>query len=143
MIGSPPHTRGTLNCCKMKLWCSRITPAYTGNTLFIYKTEKPVKDHPRIHGEHTLTVCLIGKITGSPPHTRGTPCRKRAYHHLCRITPAYTGNTDNFKTSNKAVQDHPRIHGEHIIFIKHWKHNRGSPPHTRGTPIAKCQKLMS
>ena len=53
----------------------------------------PMQDHPRIHGEHMLTVFLLKSISGSPPHTRGTQGVVSKETQLSGITPAYTGNT--------------------------------------------------
>ena len=33
-------------------------------------------------------------------------------------------------------RDHPRIRGEHREICDYTRHRRGSPPHTRGTPMA-------
>ena len=52
-LGSPPHTRGTLFTQIDWAITSRITPAYTGNTRAGKDDVIVIKDHPRIHGEHT------------------------------------------------------------------------------------------
>ena len=72
-------------------------------------------------------------MTGSPPHTRGTPDPLADLWDGIRITPAYTGNTNFWNRKKRALKDHPRIHGEHIVFIKCITSQIGSPPHTRGT----------
>ena len=51
-VGSPPHTRGTLNRPSTGSWPTGITPAYTGNTETVYQWYEVNRDHPRIHGEH-------------------------------------------------------------------------------------------
>ncbi len=70
-------------------------------------------DHPRIRGEHAIWPLRTTAQSGSPPHTRGTLRLEleEARHH--RITPAYAGNTDNFRNSSLYQADHPRIRGEH------------------------------
>ena len=120
-----------------------ITPAYTGNTDFFNYLECNPWDHPRIHGEHSYQSYYLYVPQGSPPHTRGTllPINEKIVD--CRITPAYTGNTESPFGSCGLNEDHPRIHGEHRMHIIYNRKYIGSPPHTRGTPIAKCQKLMS
>ena len=52
-----------------------------------------------------------------------------------RITPAYTGNTKFSFKIETIEQDHPRIHGEHLLRDLLHSLRLGSPPHTRGTPI--------
>ena len=51
-LGSPPHTRGTLNNFVKDRKRRRITPAYAGNTFKSKFTGKVAEDHPRIRGEH-------------------------------------------------------------------------------------------
>ena len=72
---------------------------------------------------------------GSPPHTRGTPSIVFISDASARITPAYAGNTKRKSVGRKVQGDHPRIRGEHVVYNRHENEPRGSPPHTRGTPI--------
>ena len=92
-----------------------------------------LRDHPRIHGEHLQWQQSFFQPTGSPPHTRGT--RYYELTSVCkhRITPAYTGNTNDRYVGKIVTEDHPRIHGEHKIYQSISNPARGSPPHTRGT----------
>ena len=71
----------------------RITPAYAGNTVNIFKDMETMQDHPRLRGEHTSTLVSLGNQIGSPPPTRGTPCLSPNFAKIRRITPAYAGNT--------------------------------------------------
>ena len=75
LLGSPPHTRGTLR--RHNHWRSpeRITPAYAGNTLKFSDFQKFFQDHPRIRGEHQAALWRRMPGMGSPPHTRGTLVR--------------------------------------------------------------------
>ena len=119
---------------------ARITPICTGNT----KT-KPGKvsfprDHPRIHGEHFLGISRLTMRSGSPPHTRGTQRIKEQVRLACRITPAYTGNTDILALPVCQAEDHPRIHGEHRYSAIISSCSAGSPPHTRGTLLERLHK---
>ena len=57
--GLPPHTRGTHDNLKYNKIDHRITPAYTGNTLMTCLHYRFYRDHPRIHGEHSLTSLTI------------------------------------------------------------------------------------
>ena len=131
--GSPPHTRGTRATTLAKNEDYRITPAYAGNTLFLYSFSERKQDHPRIRGEHSNTVMSAGWSLGSPPHTRGTLKAIHLYTLSVRITPAYAGNTTSSPFTSSSIGDHPRIRGEHINFTVFDKLAEGSPPHTRGT----------
>ena len=71
-LGSPPHTRGTLQQLIAFSISSRITPAYAGNTLGPFAILETRRDHPRIRGEHASALVVFLIHLGSPPHTRGT-----------------------------------------------------------------------
>ena len=114
-VGSPPHTRGTLNDYKCTNGKHGITPAYTGNTLRLDVPSSFPRDHPRIHGEHNWSACRFDVPAGSPPHTRGTLPRPISSLRAFRITPAYTGNTHKSRNRLVEFEDHPRIHGEHCV----------------------------
>ena len=71
-VGSPPPTRGT-RCIRYLLSVKGgITPAYAGNTKFIYVPRTRIWDHPRLRGEHICFHFLAVGFQGSPPPTRGT-----------------------------------------------------------------------
>ena len=133
IIGSPPHTRGTVSfnaCLKASI---RITPAYAGNRAMQKFNFKCQKDHPRIRGEQQAFGLYVFGILGSPPHTRGTVFPLRIAPSAIRITPAYAGNSYNKPFLFYLYQDHPRIRGEQMLhFMLSWL-LAGSPPHTRGT----------
>ena len=52
---------------------------------------------------------------------------------LCRITPAYAGNTRIKNILGGRKKDHPRLRGEHNFSIAALTFLLGSPPPTRGT----------
>ena len=111
-----------------------ITPAYAGNTPFFILTICKLEDHPRIRGEHGSLNFKVSHTLGSPPHTRGTRYELRESEISEGITPAYAGNTLEGELNNNTDEDHPRILGEHNLYICCRVPYRGSPPHTRGTP---------
>ena len=133
ITGSPPHTRGTLVVNAFIFYAIGITPAYAGNTYKHRRIHISTKDHPRIRGEHHRQFHLQVWILGSPPHTRGTLSLSPGYQRKVRITPAYAGNTILIACQPSAVQDHPRIRGEHQKENGPGSFMVGSPPHTRGT----------
>ena len=117
--GSPPPTRGTLSSTEDSIGTIGITPAYAGNTHPKSVGRITAGDHPRLRGEHYVSHKLFVKHLGSPPPTRGTPVYQG--YPLCslRITPAYAGNTAKKLPSGNYRWDHPRLRGEHKIFIIH------------------------
>ena len=74
-------------------------------------------------------------MAGSPPHTRETRCANSLSSRPNRITPAYAGNTVSEIVENVLLEDHPRIRGKHSDGQHLLAVFRGSPPHTRETPI--------
>ena len=72
VVGSPPHTRGTSPNATNTSLKTGITPAYAGNITTGSSHHNPVRDHPRIRGEHKQMERNVKEVLGSPPHTRGT-----------------------------------------------------------------------
>ena len=73
-------------------------------------------------------------VCGSSPHTRGAPDDVRFNVDGFRIIPAYAGSTVDEDGAAAAVEDHPRIRGEHGADFKMAPQLKGSSPHTRGAP---------
>ena len=71
----------------------RIIPAYAGSTPGPRCSGAPAPDHPRIRGEHIVTLADVMSIL--------------------RIIPAYAGSTRARRRRCVAARDHPRIRGEH------------------------------
>ena len=69
--GSSPHTRGARLADFPELRPERIIPAYAGSTSKSSPRTLPVKDHPRIRGEHAWPTFPSSDRNGSSPHTRG------------------------------------------------------------------------
>ena len=91
--GTPPRMRGTLLMRVLDLDQPRNTPAYAGNTSFASSIQRLAQEHPRVCGEHCMSIEYRVYRLGTPPRMRGTPCS--FLHHLqyLRNTPAYAGNT--------------------------------------------------
>ena len=53
---------------------------------------------------------------------------------LVGITPAYAGNTLQYKPLKPRIQDHPRLRGKHSNPVEYAPYVEGSPPPTRETP---------
>ena len=132
--GSPPPTRGTLRPSLIMFSNAGITPAYAGNTTIWNDNQYTDKDHPRLRGEHVLSLRFASLLAGSPPPTRGTPTARLGSRRTAGITPAYAGNTVSGIKDLKMNWDHPRLRGEHTPKAIEVLSLRGSPPPTRGTP---------
>ena len=110
--GSSPHTRGTLDDAQFHFLTSRFIPAYAGNACekIAYYADHTV--HPRIRGERRLMICSRWLISGSSPHTRGTPTQASLRVDPPRFIPAYAGNARHAALSGIQLTVHPRIRGE-------------------------------
>ena len=111
--GSSPHTRGAHPWSPGRSIWSRIIPAYAGSTSASSSSWMRSADHPRIRGEHPVTLVTMGSSMGSSPHTRGAPGEDFLSHLMYRIIPAYAGSTGGAGTGLSVFGDHPRIRGEH------------------------------
>ena len=75
-VGSPPRMRGALRRSECRADSDRITPAYAGSTDRGSSCRRLPRDHPRVCGEHELTLTSVDYEMGSPPRMRGArrPC---------------------------------------------------------------------
>ena len=72
-------------------------------------------------------------VQGSSPRMRGTPiCAVHIYDGV-GIIPAYAGNTLFCVALDTLFWDHPRVCGEHIVWVCHASSCLGSSPRMRGT----------
>ena len=116
-----------------------ITPAYAGNTCVACMPVVAYKDHPRVCGEHQQRPSPAEGGIGSPPRMRGTLHVRRVLFAVDGITPAYAGNTLISGFAGRAVWDHPRVCGEHMLRLAGTAEHEGSPPRMRGTPDYDAQ----
>ena len=71
------------------------------------------EDHPRVCGEHELTLFENGLALGSSPRVRGTPVSQMVENGATGIIPACAGNTKDNGGVTAENRDHPRVCGEH------------------------------
>ena len=76
--GSSPRMRGTRQLRQLGRQRPRIIPAYAGNTMACKPFLRPIRDHPRVCGEHPVTTPDSDTVAGSSPRMRGT-------HHRAAI----------------------------------------------------------
>ena len=136
--GSSPHTRGT------RRWSARL--------------RLRCWDHPRIRGEHLRVGLPLGGGVGIIPAYAGNTVQFLKGPPLNVGSSPHTRGTPTMRPSTRVTaQDHPRIRGEHRDrgtqgqvgrgIIPAYAGNtsaapclaesqRGSSPHTRGTPIS-------
>ena len=133
-VGSSPHTRGARHRLVRRLLPARIIPAYAGSTRRGACRRQSPSDHPRIRGEHTRLGASARHPTGSSPHTRGALFHVARFGAGLGIIPAYAGSTIWIPVWVVSMTDHPRIRGEHDIWVGDLDRLVGSSPHTRGAP---------
>ena len=73
----------------------------------------PVRDHPRVCGEHTRSTAFQPPPLGSPPRVRGALTSLAEWSARAGITPACAGCTTASRTPVPGSTDHPRVCGEH------------------------------
>ena len=110
--GSPPLARGTDARQLLAHKELGITPACAGNRLFLHKSGRLSRDHPRLRGEQALNATLTSLVAGSPPLARGTELIELTNQLNARITPACAGNSRLVSAASATLQDHPRLRGE-------------------------------
>ena len=135
--GSSPRMRGTRIPTTLSTGATGIIPAYAGNTFFLTMLVEPMRDHPRVCGEHTGRTPQTRATWGSSPRMRGTLSDSSPRARLTGIIPAYAGNTKPMLIWWMSPRDHPRVCGEHRLIGGRRHGAVGSSPRMRGTPRLK------
>ena len=148
-VGSSPRGRGTRITTKRGGDSDRIIPAWAGNTGGVGRQNPPEPDHPRVGGEHSFaSQCAVttagssprGRGTreagqvGSSPRGRGTRRGESESLRARRIIPAWAGNTISAHSAASSRSDHPRVGGEHFVWLDVKYCTAGSSP-LRGTRL--------
>ena len=123
-----PHLHGAL------LDGPGIIPAYAGSTTPRATRSRARRDHPRVCGEHASHAANASKPGGSSPRMRGALFLLEVDAHKAGIIPAYAGSTMRSSVWCAAIQDHPRVCGEHRKQYEQLPDGRGSSPRMRGAP---------
>ena len=137
--GSSPRMRGTR---AVRAACGRaggIIPAYAGNTRWMIPPVRARGDHPRVCGEHCGEHSASFGVLGSSPRMRGTHSRCRRAANVTGIIPAYAGNTTRWCRAYVTYWDHPRVCGEHPLWLSRSRFGVGSSPRMRGTLCRCCR----
>ena len=92
------------------------------------------RDHPRMRGEHALSVSGMTAQQGSSPHARGARRVELGLDLGQGIIPACAGSTAHLFGELLRCQDHPRMRGEHTCCLASGGWVGGSSPHARGAP---------
>ena len=111
--GSSPHVRGALQVTQVEREAVGIIPACAGSTQARRNPAPPLRDHPRMCGEHTLMLDVWQSFQGSSPHVRGALSEARTPRPEHGIIPACAGSTPSYRLRLNQARDHPRMCGEH------------------------------
>ena len=109
-----------------------IIPACAGSTTCRPSSRSRAGDHPRMRGEHRVTVGYGVVRLGSSPHARGARLKVCAQKCVRGIIPACAGSTSIGPSPWGCARNHPRIRGEHSREKKADEVWVGSSPHVRG-----------
>ena len=117
-LGSSPRMWGTHHTRPVRGRGTGIIPAYAGNTESSSWRQCPTRDHPRVCGEHMMSLRFIPCDPGSSPRMRGTLAGCEVQVSVRGIIPAYAGNTFFALATISGRRDHPRVCGEHCPFTE-------------------------
>ena len=117
LLGSSPRMRGTPAAWPARSASKWIIPAYAGNTICRFRSNRDRRDHPRVCGEHSTTPVVTPKQQGSSPRMRGTHGEQVVGDGEFGIIPAYAGNTTSQIRLTRSHGDHPRVCGEHFSWL--------------------------
>ena len=91
--GSPPHGRGPPRISRWRRRIVGLTPAWAGTTATFSGEPPTTGAHPRMGGDHPLSVRTCITRLGSPPHGRGPRPAGAAGLRRGGLTPAWAGTT--------------------------------------------------
>ncbi|VEI03674.1 Domain of uncharacterised function (DUF2825) [Acidipropionibacterium jensenii] len=133
VLGSSPHSRGTLRGVPCAVADLGLIPAFAGNTTRNRTHRSRTRAHPRIRGEHDTRAHEPWPLVGSSPHSRGTRNSGAPVIRCEGLIPAFAGNTRRVGGIKPSCGAHPRIRGEHLDQEVAIAADLGSSPHSRGT----------
>ncbi len=139
--GSSPRVRGTPERSGRRQRRHGIIPACAGNTRSRRVNDITAGDHPRVCGEHTAMPGAVGNAAGSSPRVRGTRHVRVPVAPVPGIIPACAGNTSMASGPSIEAGDHPRVCGEHTVWLAVAHFVAGSSPRVRGTRDVMCCKI--
>jgi len=111
----------------------RVIPAWAGNRRNRSSGACPTPGHPRVGGEQVVHRADPHDDLGSSPRGRGTDFTTGQQSALCRVIPAWAGNSLSRITSLPASPGHPRVGGEQGGCNSPPCVETGSSPRGRGT----------
>ena len=91
--GSSPHARGARELVRHLRQNVGIIPACAGSTRATRRAPSSSRDHPRMRGEHSVSVTVRGHPSGSSPHARGALYSGLSPQGQGGIIPACAGST--------------------------------------------------
>ena len=118
-----------------------IIPAYAGSTRIGWRDRVRLGDHPRVCGEHRDDDPARYESMGSSPRMRGARRVADRLGSICRIIPTYAGSTILDRVDTRIEKDHPRVCGEHTLYVPPMPACEGSSPRMRGALVTKKYPL--
>ncbi len=132
-MGSSPRARGTYTLAWAVLLVGRLIPACAGNISTPALTRGFPKAHPRVRGEHAQLSAHSFLVSGSSPRARGTSLAHTLYRCGLGLIPACAGNMHPLPPAPTPHSAHPRVRGEHLVWLSLSAASSGSSPRARGT----------
>ena len=134
LLGSSPLARGALLLGGAVTDHPGIIPACAGSTSYRFWRSTDRWDHPRLRGEHLMSLVCTWSTSGSSPLARGAHLVGDAAQLAIGIIPACAGSTSSWSRFPSWTADHPRLRGEHHLAQLILLGVAGSSPLARGAP---------
>ena len=141
LAGSSPRVRGPPAAIGVAQVLPRFIPACAGNTRWPESAARPPPVHPRGCGEHRACSRSGLMGLGSSPRVRGTLVICSIIKFIERFIPACAGNTPPYAGPPAWLAVHPRVCGEHGVFLLPQMSASGSSPRVRGTQVRRLAGL--
>ncbi len=131
-LGPSPRARGARVDLADQAAVAGTIPACAGSTPQIARARMPVRDHPRVRGEHGGAGGRSVGYWGPSPRARGARSATRATVPTGGTIPACAGSTWARSPPLALRRDHPRVRGEHARSPATEASVMGPSPRARG-----------
>ena len=139
--GTSPHARGPLSRIRARQRRAGNIPACAGTTGSIGIPINSRGEHPRMRGDHPITVRSTVEPTGTSPHARGPLIVWVIFRRCAGNIPACAGTTLSAASFAAYDREHPRMRGDHPFTSASCRGRLGTSPHARGPRLRSRNEI--